>query len=175
MIMADVLTWFLIIVGSLMVFVAHWLGAFALFPNLVEGCSERYGRRPIAATLLGLGILVPTLLTAGVVSKALAHPAIGALVVALLTIPALVALLGSAGLALRIGTGLNSARDEGEPWRRALRGGIVLSLVFVLPILGWFVVLPWVLASGFGAALMTIFAGRRAPMAPVLPSAELRA
>jgi hypothetical protein len=170
MIMADVLTWFLIIVGSLMVFIAHWLGAFALFPNLVEGCSERYGKRPIAATLLGLGVLVPMLVTAAVVSKVLAHPAIGAIVVALLTVPTLLAMIGSAGLALRIGGGLSSARDENEPWRRALRGGIVLSLVFVLPILGWFVVLPWVLASGFGAALMTMFAGRRAPL---LPRAEL--
>jgi hypothetical protein len=49
----------------------------------------------------------------------------------------------------------------------------VLSLVFVLPILGWFVVLPWVLASGFGTALMTIFSARRAPIRTALPGAEL--
>lgn len=175
MIMADVLTWFLIIVGSLMVFIAHWLGAFALFPNLVEGCSERYGKRPVAATLLGLVVLVPTLIAAAIVAKKLAHPAIGALVVAFLSVPTLLALLGSAGLALRIGTGLRSARDPGEPWRRALRGGIVLSLVFVLPVLGWFVMLPWVLASGFGAALMTLFADRGARSTPVLESREFTA
>jgi hypothetical protein len=172
MIMADVLTWFLVIVGSLMVFIAHWLGAYALFPNLVAGCSERYGRRPVAATLLGLGVIVPTLVLSGIVSKLLAHPAIGALVVVFLSVPTLLALLGSAGLALRIGTGLSSARDADEPWRRTLRGGVVLGLVFVLPVLGWFVLLPWVLVSGFGAALMTLVAGRPAP---ALPRAELGA
>lgn len=172
MIMADVLTWFLIIVGSLMVFIAHWLGAYALFPNIVAACSERYGKRPVTATLLGLVVLVPTLIVAGVVSKKLANPAVGALVVVFLAVPALLALLGSAGLALRIGTGLSSERDAGEPWRRTLRGGVVLGLVFVLPVLGWFVMLPWVLVSGFGTALMTLLAARRAP---VMPSPELSA
>ena len=58
MIMADVLTWFLIVIGALLVIVALWLAAFALFPARVEACSERYGRRPVAATLLGLVVLV---------------------------------------------------------------------------------------------------------------------
>lgn len=175
MIMADVLTWFLIIIGSLMVFIAHWLGAFALFPSLVEGCSERYGRRPVAATMLGLVVLVPTLVVATVVTKKLAHPAIGMLVVALLSIPTLLALLGSAGLALRIGAGLRSSGDLEQPWRRVLRGGAVLSLVFVLPILGWFVLLPWALASGFGVAVMTLRAGSIRPLAVSAAATELQA
>jgi hypothetical protein len=175
MIMADVLTWFLIIVGSLMVFIAHWLGAFALFPALVEGCSERYGRRPVAATLLGLVVLVPTLVAATLITKKFAHPVIGTLVVALLSIPTLLAMLGSAGLALRIGAGLRSQSDTEQPWRRVLRGGTVLSLVFVLPVLGWFVMLPWALASGFGAALMTLLAERRPASALLAPTTEPQA
>ena len=162
MIMADVLTWFLIIIGSLMVLIAHWLAAFALFPELVEGCSERYGRRPVAATALGLAVLAPTLLAAILVMRELAHPAVGVVVIVALVFPTLLAMLGSAGLALRIGAGLRSARDSEQPWRRVLRGGAVLALAFVLPVLGWFVLLPWALASGFGAALMTLRAGRRA-------------
>jgi hypothetical protein len=61
------------------------------------------------------------------------------------------ALLGSAGLAERLGTGLSSPADEARPWRRTLRGGLVLAGMFLLPFAGWFVLLPLVLVSGFGA------------------------
>lgn len=164
MIMADVLTWFLIILGALLVFIAHWLGAYGLFPALVEGSAERYGRRPVAATFLGLVVLVPLLVLTGVLSKL--GPAGGMIALLLLTIPVMIALLGSAGLALRVGNGLASPSDVAQPWRRVLRGGVVLALVFLLPVVGWLVVLPWALISGFGAALMTMRGGR-----PVVPRA----
>ncbi len=160
MIMADVLTWFLIVIGSLMVLIAHWLGAFALFPGMVEACGERYARRPVAATLLGLVILVPLLGGGILLAKTAHHPAINMALIAGLVIPTELAMLGSAGLALRIGAGLRSAGDLDQPWRRVLRGGTVLSLAFVLPLLGWFVLLPWSLASGFGAALLSLRGGR---------------
>jgi len=66
----------------------------------------------------------------------------------------LVALLGAAGLALRVGQGLPSARDEAEPWRRVLRGGIVLGLTFVMPFLGTFVLMPFAFIAGFGAMIL---------------------
>lgn len=165
MIMADVLTWFLIILGALLVFVAHWLGAYGLFPALVEGSAERYGRRPVAATFLGLAVLLPTLVLTTVLSKL--GPAGGLVALLILTIPVMIALLGSAGLALRVGAGLASPNDTAQPWRRVLRGGIVLALVFLLPVVGWLVVLPWALVSGVGAALMAMRGGR--PTAKPLP------
>jgi hypothetical protein len=172
MIMADVLTWFLLILGALLVFVAHWLGAYALFPTLVEGCAERYGRRPVAATFLGLAILVPVLVLTTVLSQL--GPPFNIIALLILTVPVMFALLGSAGLALRVGRGLASPNDATQPWRRVLRGGIVLALVFLLPIVGWLVVMPWALVSGVGAAVMAMRGGR--PTAPrVLPDAEASA
>ena len=56
------------------------------------------------------------------------------------------------------------------PWRRLLRGGMVLGLAFVMPFLGWFVLLPWSLASGLGALVLS----RRA-MAPVRRQAAIEA
>ncbi len=166
MIMADVLTWFLLICGGLLVFIAHWLGAYALFPTLVEGSRERYGRRPIAATLLGLAVLVPALV-AGLALTKIGHPVLNLAVLLVLTVPLLLALLGSAGLALRVGAGLGSPTDAGQPWRRVLRGGVVLALVFLLPLIGWFVILPWSLVSGLGAALMAL-RGTRPALAPLV-------
>ncbi len=165
MIMADVLTWFLLILGSLLVFVAHWVGAYGLFPGLVERCSERYARRPVAATLLGLVVLVPLLIAAGVVAQR-NHPVINLLVLLVLTVPTLLALLGSAGLAWRVGSGLGSPSDSTQPWRRVLRGGVVLSLVFLMPVIGWLVLLPWALVSGLGVALMALRGGH--PFAPAV-------
>src|SRR5688572_6289862 len=161
MIMADVLTWFLLILGALLVFIAHWLGAYGLFPTLVEGCAERYGRRPVAATLLGLVVLVPLLVLVALISRA-GNPGLNLIALFTLTVPVMFALLGSAGLALRVGRGLASPSDGAQPWRRVLRGGIVLALVFLLPIIGWLVVMPWALVSGVGAALMAMRGGRPA-------------
>ena len=52
---------------------------------------------------------------------------------------------------MRIGRNLCAGADT---WQQALRGGVMLALVFITPLLGWFVVLPLGLASGFGAFLL---------------------
>jgi hypothetical protein len=169
MTLSDVMFWFLVTLGSLMVLVAHWLGAWALFPACVEGCRERYGRRPVAATLLGLAVLVPALILGANIGKATNRPLVQALLVAVSAVPFLLAMLGSAGLASRIGAGLPSELDQRQPWRRMLRGGVVLGLSFLTPFLGWFVLFPWVLVSGFGAALMTLCSRAPARVPAALP------
>jgi hypothetical protein len=173
MIMADVLTWFLIILGILLVLNAQWLAAFALFPTLVEGSRERYGRRPVAATLLGLAILVPSLLIGAILINVVRHPAVAVVVIGLWMIPALLALLGSSGLALRVGSGLQRDRDGDSSGGVVMRGGGVLALTFLTPFLGWFVLLPWALISGLGAAVMTLRGGK-SPSATI-PAPELSA
>jgi hypothetical protein len=170
MIMADILLWTLIILGTYVVFVAYWVGAYALFPALVERCRASYGARPVAATLIGLSILLPAITIAIVVTKALPHPVVTIPVIGAVLVLALLCLIGSAGLALRIGAGMASPLDAAQPWRRILRGGMVLGLAFVMPFLGWFVLLPWSLASGLGAFVLS----RRAA-APVLRHAAIEA
>jgi len=154
MIMADILLWTLLILGTYVVFVAYWVGAYALFPTRVERCRAVYGARPVAATLVGLLILLPALVLGIGVSKALPHPLVQTPVSAGLLVLGLVCMVGSAGLVLRIGAGLASPVDAAQPWRRSLRGGLVLGLAFVMPLLGWFVLLPWTLASGMGAFVL---------------------
>jgi hypothetical protein len=170
MIMADILLWTLIILGTYIVFVAYWVGAYALFPALVERCRASYGTRPVAATFLGLAILLPAIAIATVVTKALPHPVVTIPVIGATLVLALLCLIGSAGLALRIGAGMTSPVDATQPWRRLLRGGMVLGLAFVMPFLGWFVLLPWSLASGLGALVLS----RRA-LAPVRQPAAIEA
>jgi len=42
----------------------------------------------------------------------------------------------------------------------------VLSITFVLPVVGWFFVLPLTLASGLGAVIVSRWGRRAAPVAP---------
>jgi hypothetical protein len=151
--LADVFTVLFSVLGTLAVMVGYWLFAAGLFPAFVERCSERIGTRPVRTTLTGALTLVPLLVLGLLVASKAGNGAVKLLGLALVLCLFIAALLGSAGLALRIGTGLPSARDTAEPWRRVFRGGVVLGLTFVLPFAGTFVVLPLALFAGFGALL----------------------
>ena len=154
MIMADILKILLIVLGILMVYVSYWLLAQALFPELVERASRQYAK-PLRITLVGIAAaLVPVVL--GLILSNLPNPLLKLLGITLLVMPALFGLVGSTGLTLRIGAGLRSPIDDSQPWRRVLRGGIVLALSFLLPVVGWIIFPVWVLLSGFGALLLCL-------------------
>jgi hypothetical protein len=159
MIMADVLKIFLIIVGLLTVFVSYWLLAQALFPRLVERASELY-RRPVKLSLTGL-IAAPLPVFLGILIYRMPNPLLKITGLTLIIIPAMLGLIGSAGLTLRIGAGLPSPGDVAQPWRRVLRGGVLLAFSFLLPVVGWFVIPLWALVSGFGAFIICLRERRR--------------
>jgi hypothetical protein len=154
MIMADVLKILLIIVGILTIYVSYWLLAEALFPALVERASRQYGR-PVKITLIGL-VAAAGPFVIGIALANVPNPLFKVVGITLIVVPAMLGLAGSAGLTLRIGAGLPSPRDDREPWRRVLRGGILLAFSFLLPVVGWFVIPIWVLVSGFGAFVLCV-------------------
>jgi hypothetical protein len=178
MIMADVLKVLLLVLGSLIVFVSYWLAAAALFPRTVASARDVYASRPLRATVVGALVAAPLVVVGLALLASAPSPALKMLGVATLAIPVMLGLLGSAGLGERIGVGLPSATDAEHPWRRVLRGGAVLSLTFLLPVIGWLGVLPWTLVSGVGASVLALRAGRRAgrraatpaPVAAVTPA-----
>ena len=154
MIMADILKIFLIIVGVLTVYVSYWLVAQALFPTVVERSRQHYAK-PVKITLIGLAIAALPVIGGAAISQ-LPNPALKLTGVTLMVIPALLGLVGSAGLVSKIGAGLPSPLDEQQPWRRVLRGGILLALTFLLPVVGWFVFPIWALVSGLGAFFLSV-------------------
>jgi hypothetical protein len=160
--MADVLTWFLIVVGLYVTLVCWWLGSAALFPEAVAFARARYAR-PWSALALGLVVALP--LFALGASGANAPPPLGGAAKALLFLLGVPAVFGSAGLAARIGAGLPSAQ-EGEPsWRAVRRGGVVLAGAFLLPFVGWLILIPFTLVSGFGVSLLAARERRAAAQA----------
>jgi hypothetical protein len=116
--------------------------AAGLFPQLVARCSDTLARTPIKCTLLGAVTLGPLVAVGFFISNKAPNGVGKALGLAIVLFAALAALFGSAGLALARWAGLKSVRDEEDPWRRVLRGGIVLALTFVMPFLGTFLVMP---------------------------------
>ncbi len=152
--MADVLKYLLLVMGILVVFVSYWLAAEALFPGAVDCARRQYDSHIIKITLLGLVVMGPLLVVGFLLLSKASNP-LGKLAgAALIGMPVLPGLLGSAGLSQRIGRGLPSATDERQPWRRVLRGGMILALMFLLPLVGWLIVMPWTVISGLGAALL---------------------
>lgn len=152
--MADILKIVFIILGILIIYVSYWLLAQALFPRLVETASRLYGR-PVRLTFLGLAsAIVPVVL--GIALSKTPNPLLKFVGLTLLIVPGLLGLMGSAGLTLRIGLGLPSPSDATQPWKRVLRGGIVLASTFLLPIIGWIIVPLWVLVSGLAAFILAV-------------------
>lgn len=151
--MADVFKILFPVVGTLMSFVCFWLLYEAIFPNAVERCRAAYVRRPISAVLLGALITAPTM-TVGLTLINIANPVTKFIGFAMLCFLILIGILGSAGLSRLIGVRLASIGDERQPWRRVLRGGIILSITFLFPVVGWFLVLPVTLVSGVGASVL---------------------
>jgi hypothetical protein len=133
-----------------LILLGHWLVAAGLFPQATQSFSEQYGRRPIRTVLIGVftyGPLFLLLLNSGKIP----NPLIRVVAIAMGFATLLIAFAGTAGLALRIGRNLCR---EASPWQQGVRGGVMLALVFITPVLGSLFLMHVGLASGFGAFLL---------------------
>ncbi|MEO6246675.1 MAG: hypothetical protein ABIQ12_14710 [Opitutaceae bacterium] len=149
--LADVFTVVFVILGFLTLFVGVWLASAGLFPRLVGRCAERLGASPWKCGAVGIGASVPLLALGIKIGNVAPNAALKVLSFAIIASTILAALIGTAGLALRIGQGLRSAEDDAAPWRRVRRGGVVLALTYLTIVL-----LPVTLVAGFGALLLTL-------------------
>lgn len=113
-----------------------------LFVAAIAALLARLGQRAggvLAAVLLLLAILL----------------AIALMIFSVIGLSGLTKLLGE-----RIGT-------EGSTFRQHLHGSLLLVLAELTPYIGWFVLAPLALITGFGAALQAVFRKRPAEEKPV--------
>lgn len=172
MIMADILKIFLLILGAVLIFISFWLAAEALFPALVERARGQYCR-PWKLTFAGLAMAAPFIVIAMLLFQKGNNPVLNIVGFLFLGVVMFGGLAGSAGLAKRIGAGLPSPTDETQPWRRVLRGGIVLTLTFLLPFIGWLGLTIWTLVTGFAALVFAMREAKATPAEPApLPKSE---
>jgi hypothetical protein len=145
-----VLTFVAVHAAALLILLGYWVASAGMFPQATRAFADVYDRRPLRATLVGIftyGVIFVLFLQNAKIHNGPIRAGLFILTFATL----LIALIGSAGLALRIGRNLGSSA---EPWQQVLRGSVMLALVFITPLLGSLFLLHIGLASGFGAFLL---------------------
>jgi hypothetical protein len=149
MLMADTMSIFFVILGVLLAFSGLWLLCRGLWPGAVEAATERCTKHIWPYFLAGIPLTVVMIVLTRVLFAL--GPAGKIAGVGVVCVYMLQAQTGVSGLVTAIGRRLSSPIDEKSPWRATLRGGIALDLTYLLPILGWFVVLPASIIIGTGA------------------------
>ena len=175
MLMADTMSIFFVVLGMMLALPGLWLLCRGLWPEAVAAAAERCHKRLWSSFLAGLPITIMMVAIAAILFNVLGpFGKIAGLGVICLYM--LQAHTGVSGLATSIGSRLATSRDEQRLWRSTLRGGIVLELAYLLPFLGWFVILPVSIIIGSGAANLGLLSKlKRALLArsPVPPVVEV--
>lgn len=156
MVLADTMAVFFIVVAVLLAFPSFWLMCCGLWPGTVERAHEASSKGMIKSLFIGIPITAIASIAVIALGK-LNNPLINLLVLAILSGYLLFANIGMAGTATMIGNRLPSAADQDRQWRATLRGGIILVLAFLLPIVGWFFVLPLSIVIGSGIAARAVW------------------
>jgi hypothetical protein len=153
------------IIGFLLSLQGLWLVCRALWPNRVEKAAVRCEKNGVAAFFVGLLVSGLILLVATVGGKTLGAPGQMAGFI-LLFFWVIISGVGTAGFVTHIGRRLQSPADADRPWRATIRGGVALELACLIPVLGWFGILPISLIIGAGAMTLTLFSGTKRHDAP---------
>lgn len=167
MLMADTMAIFFVILGLLLAFPGLWLLCRGLWPQTVANAAAVCRSGLIKPFFAGLPLTV-IMVVAAVALGNLGPPGKIA-AAAIVCLYLMVANCGVAGLATTIGERLASRIDAGQVWRATLRGGIAMELAYLLPILGWFVILPMSMTIGCGASLIGLSRNLIARSAAALP------
>lgn len=154
---AVVYSFLFIHLGLILVVAAYYTLGASMAPQLTERARLRLARRPWLPVLIGLALSVPWVVIALVLMN-LPSGAVKFAGAALLAMWVLGGLLGGASIAQHIG------RVDGESfrWSHTFRGGLFVVLTWILPIVGWLVMLPLTLAAGIGCLVLGLFPMRAA-------------
>lgn len=164
MLMADTVAFLLGVVGFLLSLQGLWLFCRALWPTKVIASATRCGRNPLKSLLAGV-VVTLLMMLATVLAGAVPGPG-QVLAFGIVSAYVVFSGVGVAGLATHMGQRLSSPADDRRPWAATVRGGVVLELAYVVPIVGWFVILPASVVMGAGAATLALMWPRTARVVP---------
>ena len=164
---ATVYAYLFIHLGIVLVAAAYFTVGALLVPRLTGRARGRFAQRPWLPMLLGTAVSLPwaglaiALLNSNAAALKFAGAVGGGLWV-------LTGLVGGAAIAQHLG---GARRDAAPTWLHAFRGGLFLSMTWILPIIGWLLVLPLSLATGVGCLLLGFLPERSsaAPPAGLVP------
>lgn len=159
MLFADTMAIFFVVLGVLIAFPSLWLLCSGLFPNFVLRTELAVHKGYWKSFFIGIPVIALSVILVAAVGKL---PATFGQIGGILCFSFLMffAQTGVAGLATHVGKRLRSPADIERPWKATLRGGIVLVLSYLLPLLGWFFILPLSLIIGAGSSARACFGGK---------------
>ncbi len=160
MLMADTMAIFFSVLGFLIAFPALWLLCRGLWPDVVDSSKGDCAVTLFKPFLVGLPLTLAAFFAVAFLGK-LPQPAGGISSLGLICLFITYASSGVAGLATVVGERLPSPADAQCPWKATIRGGIVLELSYLLPFLGWFVLLPVSIIIGAGATTRALIRSRK--------------
>ncbi len=169
MIMADTLAIFFTVLGLMLATPGLWLLCRGLWPDLVIE-SAAYCRRSLwKPFFMGLPLAIFGFIAVAVLSK-LPQPLAAMTIIGTICLLLIYAHVGVTAIASVLGERLPSPADIDRPWHGTVRGGIVLELSYLLPVIGWFVILPVSLIIGAGLTTRSLICSMRKKAAdPVAP------
>jgi hypothetical protein len=157
MLMADTMAIFFVILGLLLAFPGLWVLCRGLWPRTVAKAAAVCGNGLLKPFLAGLPLTAVMIFAAAALGNI--GPAGKIAAAATICLYLVIANCGVAGLVTVVGerlAGPSGNLDSQQPWRATLRGGVALGLASLLPILGWFVILPAAMIIGCGANLLSL-------------------
>ncbi|MDB6133453.1 MAG: hypothetical protein JWM59_1696 [Verrucomicrobiales bacterium] len=142
-----------LIIGILLTLGASLLTARTLFPEFSERCAGSCAR-PVRHILLGL---VAAAVAGGLVAL-MQRLGQGGQLPTLLIIGTviLMSLAGVSGQVVRMARRSMRSGEDPAGWPAAIRGTAALTLTYLLPVAGWFLVLPLSLLCGLGCTLRNL-------------------
>lgn len=149
MLMADTMAIFFTVLGVMLATPGLWLLCRGLWPDLVIDSATYCRSSLIKPFFIGLPLAIFGVIAVAVLSK-LPQPAAAITIIGFICLLLIYAHVGVAAIASVLGERLPSPADKDRPWNATVRGGIVLELSYLLPVIGWFIILPISLIVGAG-------------------------
>ena len=154
MLFSTVLMWLLIAAGIVVALPALWMLSRGLWPAMAQKHRDAAGKGVVLGFLMGLPPITAGIILVAVLSKV---PKMGAVAVMVGGLFIAWGLAGAGGIATLVGERLWPDLTNTAPWRQTLRGGLVLILCTLLPVVGWFVLLPMLAIVGWGINVRSWF------------------
>ena len=162
MVTADVLAVVFSLLAIFLAVPAFQLVVRAMWPRLEEQSRRRFAMTPIRTVIFGALLGIPLVLPA-LGLMAVENGAVKLIGVWWFGGAMAISLVGLSGLASQIGATIPGPTDSLRPWFPMVKGSVALELACLIPVFGWFLLFPVLLAAGAGAAGLALVKPLRPP------------
>jgi hypothetical protein len=157
--MNELLNGLTFLTAVMIAYAAYSTVAYALFPERVAAMRAQADAAPLRAFVIGFNVLFIGLVVLAVLANvAERSPVLWLPALVLLGALLIAASFGLSAYAQKVGEAL---QPHATPLRQSVAGAVLLYWACLLPGIGWFLLLPYLLCIGVGACLLTALRRKR--------------